>query len=220
MSLLPRPDETCPNCGSLYDRGQKRKLIDSECGHGKCFECMFKTTGCQLCLRENSGSAGGHQRMFASVHGRVRAPPVRSRIAMKAASSALSRESGFHSASATNSVCSSLQVCDIPSSNGSVFNASDYDDDVGSVISQGSVISLMSCQSALSQNFSGGNFIPENTLRRNDYKRHSMSSLRKFHQNSGFSHRNSSSRRSAIIPRYNPKMSAIEEYSRKFFLFN
>ena len=98
------------------------------------------------------------------------------------------------------------------------YNPSEADlddvDEVGSVVSQGSVISLMSCQSA--QSSSGFGYVPENTLRRNDYKRHSMSSLRKFQNGGGLAgQRNSASRRSAIIPRYNPRMSAIEEYSRK-----
>ena len=73
--------------------------------------------------------------------------------------------------------------------------------------------------------------IPENTLRRNDFKRHSLSSLRKFHpqggmgargsivngaKETGFNNRNSIARRSAIIPRFNVnRMSAIEEYTRK-----
>ena len=75
------------------------------------------------------------------------------------------------------------------------------------------------------------NTIPENTLRRNDFKRHSLSSLRKFHlqggigtegsitngsKETGFSSRNSIARRSAIIPRFNVnRMSAIEEYTRE-----
>ena len=75
------------------------------------------------------------------------------------------------------------------------------------------------------------NTIPENTLRRNDFKRHSLSSLRKFHpqggmgtrgsiangsKETGFNNRNSIARRSAIIPRFNVnRMSAIEEYTRK-----
>ena len=73
--------------------------------------------------------------------------------------------------------------------------------------------------------------IPENTLRRNDFKRHSLSSLRKFHpqggigargsivngsKETGFNNRNSIARRSAIIPRFNVnRMSAIEEYTRE-----
>ena len=71
------------------------------------------------------------------------------------------------------------------------------------------------------------NVIPENTLRRNDFKRHSMSSLRKFQsgintkgpntgnlKESGFSNRNSVARRSLLNPRFNVnRMSAIEEYT-------
>ena len=87
----------------------------SECGHGKCFECMFNSSErCNICLGvENAispihaGSGPGGNRIFASVHGRVRAPASgRTRpgpVALKTAS-AFSRESGFQSATA--SLCS------------------------------------------------------------------------------------------------------------------
>ena len=124
----------------------------------------------------------------------------------------------------------------------------DNDDDTESVIS------LMSCQSIspsiqqhslqnrmisppyISQfrkniNIGGNglNMIPENTLRRNDFKRHSLTSLRKFpngvnskgsaitdsSKDSCFSNRSSMARRSMINPRFNVnRMSAIEEFSR------
>ena len=115
-----------------------------------------------------------------------------------------------------------------------------------------SVISLMSCQSISpsiqqhpmqnrvisppyasqlrkSPNMGGNglNMIPENTLRRNDFKRHSLSSLRKLQggvntrgsntinsKESGFNNRNSIARRSLINPRFNVnRMSAIEEFT-------
>lgn len=41
-------DETCPSCGMPFDKGKKRKLIDS-CGHERCYACMFRNEGCQLC---------------------------------------------------------------------------------------------------------------------------------------------------------------------------
>ena len=89
--------------------------VFSECGHGKCFECMFNSSErCNICLGvENAispihaGSGPGGNRIFASVHGRVRAPASgRTRpgpVALKTAS-AFSRESGFQSATA--SLCS------------------------------------------------------------------------------------------------------------------
>ena len=111
-----------------------------------------------------------------------------------------------------------------------------------------SVISLMSCQSISpsvqhhplqnrvisppyvsqlkkSPNMGGNclNMIPENTLRRNDFKRHSLSSLRRSqggintkgsNVSNGFNNRNSMARRSMINPRFNSnRMSAIEEYT-------
>ena len=71
------------------------------------------------------------------------------------------------------------------------------------------------------------NMIPENTLRRNDFKRHSLTSLRKFpgvgnprgtsqvsNKESSIGSRNSLARRSMINPRFNVnRMSAIEEFS-------
>ena len=80
---------------------------------------MFKSSsgGCSLCslAAEGRGAAVGavgesgvnpvENRLFASVHGRVRAPAARTRngVALKT-SSAFSRESGFQSGTA--SVCS------------------------------------------------------------------------------------------------------------------
>ena len=125
--------------------------------------------------------------------------------------------------------------------NGSI---GEHDDDTESVIS------LMSCQSiapSIQQHQSriisptyasqlrkspnmggtGLNMIPENTLRRNDFKRHSLSSLRKIQgggnlrgasqtnqREPSIGSRNSIARRSLINPRLNMnRMSAIEEFS-------
>lgn len=41
-------DEMCPSCGMPFDKGKKRKLIDS-CGHERCYACMFRNEGCPLC---------------------------------------------------------------------------------------------------------------------------------------------------------------------------
>ena len=131
--------------------------------------------------------------------------------------------------------------------NGSI---GDNDDDTESVIS------LMSCQSISpsvhqhpyqnrvisppytsqlrkSPNMGGNclNMIPENTLRRNDFKRHSLSSLRKVQgginargsntanfREPSINSRNSFARRSLINPRFNiNRMSAIEEFARKTY---
>ena len=93
-----------------WSKKSLNRVFYSECGHGKCFECMFKSTGgCIICLgvgdTNAAASAVGAGRIFASVHGRVRAPAARTRhgVALKT-SSAFSRESGFQSGAA--SVCS------------------------------------------------------------------------------------------------------------------
>ncbi|KAG5673330.1 hypothetical protein PVAND_003390 [Polypedilum vanderplanki] len=38
----------CPSCGMPFDKGKKRKLIDT-CGHAKCYTCMFKNESCTIC---------------------------------------------------------------------------------------------------------------------------------------------------------------------------
>ncbi|XP_021931745.1 protein TANC2 isoform X1 [Zootermopsis nevadensis] len=39
---------TCPSCNMPFDKGKKRKLIDS-CGHERCYSCMFRNEACPLC---------------------------------------------------------------------------------------------------------------------------------------------------------------------------
>lgn len=39
----------CPSCELPFDKGKKRKLIDSECGHERCYSCMFKNEKCPIC---------------------------------------------------------------------------------------------------------------------------------------------------------------------------
>lgn len=39
---------TCPSCKMPFDKGKKRKLIDN-CGHGRCYSCMFKSEQCPVC---------------------------------------------------------------------------------------------------------------------------------------------------------------------------
>lgn len=35
-----------------FDKGKKRKLIDN-CGHGRCYSCMFKSEECPICREQN-----------------------------------------------------------------------------------------------------------------------------------------------------------------------
>nr|CAD7398125.1 unnamed protein product [Timema cristinae] len=39
---------SCPSCKMPFDKGKKRKLIDS-CGHERCYSCMFRNEACPLC---------------------------------------------------------------------------------------------------------------------------------------------------------------------------
>lgn len=35
-----------------FDKGKKRKLIDN-CGHERCYSCMFKNEQCPVCKRQD-----------------------------------------------------------------------------------------------------------------------------------------------------------------------
>ncbi|XP_052754822.1 protein TANC2 isoform X3 [Galleria mellonella] len=45
---------TCPSCNMPFDKGKKRKLIDT-CGHERCYSCMFRNEACPLCARKRQG---------------------------------------------------------------------------------------------------------------------------------------------------------------------
>lgn len=47
---------TCPSCNMPFDKGKKRKLIDT-CGHERCYSCMFRNEVCPLCTRSSQGRA-------------------------------------------------------------------------------------------------------------------------------------------------------------------
>jgi hypothetical protein len=47
----------CPSCQMPFDKGKKRKLIDN-CGHERCYSCMFRNEGCPLCLRAQDEDNG------------------------------------------------------------------------------------------------------------------------------------------------------------------
>ncbi len=40
----------CPGCGRGFGSGRRRMLVDSACGHGRCYECMFAFEQCPSCL--------------------------------------------------------------------------------------------------------------------------------------------------------------------------
>lgn len=56
-------DETCPSCGMPFDKGKKRKLIDS-CGHERCYACMFRNEGCPLCATAATAEEGSTKGML------------------------------------------------------------------------------------------------------------------------------------------------------------
>lgn len=43
---------TCPSCEMPFDKGKKRRLIDT-CGHERCYTCMFTNEACPLCNGRN-----------------------------------------------------------------------------------------------------------------------------------------------------------------------
>ncbi|KAJ6636025.1 Protein TANC2 [Pseudolycoriella hygida] len=42
----------CPSCQMPFDKGKKRKLIDN-CGHERCYSCLFKNEECPVCIRQD-----------------------------------------------------------------------------------------------------------------------------------------------------------------------
>ncbi|XP_022237488.1 protein TANC2-like isoform X1 [Limulus polyphemus] len=46
-SSIPR----CPSCHMPFDKGKKRRLIDN-CGHERCYSCIFNSDQCPLCALE------------------------------------------------------------------------------------------------------------------------------------------------------------------------
>ena len=71
--------EGCPVCGCFYDSGKQRKLVDTNCGHARCFKCMFAVEQCPLC----HGGHGGQSDVL--------------RLHQPKQQSCISRESGFQS---------------------------------------------------------------------------------------------------------------------------
>lgn len=41
----------CPSCEMPFDKGKKRRLIDS-CGHERCYSCLFRSEACPVCKYE------------------------------------------------------------------------------------------------------------------------------------------------------------------------
>ncbi|XP_034943105.1 protein TANC2 isoform X2 [Chelonus insularis] len=41
----------CPSCEMPFDKGKKRRLIDS-CGHERCYSCLFRSEACPICRHD------------------------------------------------------------------------------------------------------------------------------------------------------------------------
>lgn len=48
----------CPSCQMPFDKGKKRKLIDT-CGHERCYSCMFRNEACPICRCSNNSGVSG-----------------------------------------------------------------------------------------------------------------------------------------------------------------
>jgi hypothetical protein len=49
-----------------FDKGKKRKLIDS-CGHERCYSCMFRNEACPLCATDGESHGALSEIVFAMV---------------------------------------------------------------------------------------------------------------------------------------------------------
>ncbi|KAL9903589.1 protein TANC2 isoform X2 [Glossina fuscipes] len=48
-------DAICPTCRISFDKGKRRKLIDT-CGHERCYSCMFRNDQCPMCMKDVDGN--------------------------------------------------------------------------------------------------------------------------------------------------------------------
>ena len=191
--------QACPVCHCRYDSGKQRKLVDTNCGHARCFKCMFAVELCPLCHRET-----------------VLQQPQKHQS---------SRESGFQSFNGSVSSVYSMNQRGVP-----LTSTMPEEDDLDRQSSTGSLLSLVSAQSAL--NMMAPSSIASNSrlsyyeppnFSRVDQKRHSLSSLSRYQPSqiqpgppSSISSRNSYFRRSAVISRSSRRMmSSIIEHQRK-----
>ena len=51
--------DVCPSCRLPFDKGKKRRLVDTSCGHQRCYQCMFKKQECPVCFDKARGGGGG-----------------------------------------------------------------------------------------------------------------------------------------------------------------
>ena len=190
--------QQCPVCHCRYDSGKQRKLVDTNCGHARCFKCMFAVELCPLC----------HQNTIQPKH-------------------QSSRESGFQSFNGSVSSVYSMNNRGVQLTSTMPEEEVDYDRQSStgsllSLVSAQSALNMMAVPSAssIASNSRLSYYEPPN-FSRVDQKRHSLSSLSRYQPQqqgppSSISSRNSYFRRSAVISRSSRRMmSSIIEHQRK-----
>ncbi|KAF5280679.1 hypothetical protein FQA39_LY05327 [Lamprigera yunnana] len=55
--------ENCPSCNMPFDKGKKRRLIDN-CGHERCYSCMFTNELCPLCTSDATDYVANYQKQM------------------------------------------------------------------------------------------------------------------------------------------------------------
>ena len=207
-------DTVCPTCQMCYDSTGRRKLVDTSCGHSRCFKCMFKINKCPLCVNGIDGSPRrkftlpasetnlcNNQNKTQSLSGgsvKIRPSKLDNQRDLCAPTAFLpdslhSRESGFQSfASSMSSVCSRIQMVSL-NNGGGVHPNVDHDNNDDDCISMVSAFDQRSVAS-------GGSFIslmscqsnlpfrsanPAPGINRNDFKRHSLSSFKRVQSDCG-----------------------------------
>ena len=193
--------QLCPVCRCRYDSGKQRKLVDTNCGHARCFKCMFAVEMCPLC----------HQNQ-----------PKHSQQS--------SRESGFQSFAGSVSSVYSNRGLQLTSTMPEEESVTDFDrqSDTGSLlslVSAQSALNMMAVPSSSSVASSRLSYYEPPNFSRVDQKRHSLSSLSRYQPQlppaaSSVGSRNSYFRRSAVISRSSRRMmSSIIEHRRKSLFF-
>ena len=147
----------CPICRCAYDSGKQRQLVDTNCGHARCFKCMFAIENCPLCYNNNSNTSAAASVRSTSIASNNNSHGSLLRHSNFPPKHQSSRESGFQSFNGSlSSIYSGLQL---PSMAGGVDQ-----NDMSNMIemdresSTGSLLSLMSAQSALNMMAPNGEF--------------------------------------------------------------
>jgi len=98
----------CPVCGDDYGAGRRRKLVDADCGHARCYECVFRSENCQLCESNKNVDQRQRAQRPHSIVGVGGDRPLSRNGGGRASHHLHGRESGFQSYSSVNSSTTSL----------------------------------------------------------------------------------------------------------------